>query len=247
MKTLWEFTSFWWDRQLWVELPLGPHSSPSYTHFGHSLLPLTFTAAPCIAVWKFTQCYVFIWSHFFPVGFCPAIFCCDLLPLFNPVCSLRIQGHSPKRYAWFIYHSQRSLRDTYFIANVGWLNFFISIDRYWCLITGYSKGDCITSLQVSFDSDIMKLMQQTSFNTAYTHAVNYKEKFQRTPLRSMKPKSNIRNSISLWLPFLVENAQSFPLLGSQLLCFCSVVSLCSLCLSTLVMVQEIRYVTCNNF
>ena len=97
-------------------------------------------------------------------------------------------GPQPKKICLVYLPQPEEPEGTYFIANVGWLNFFINIDRYWCLITGYSKGDCITSLQVSFDSDIMKLMQQISFNTAYTHAVNYKEKCPKNTFKKHEAK-----------------------------------------------------------
>lgn len=94
----------------------------------------------------------------------PSVFCCvgavhssdhiffsgtdqlNFCPFFYSVFISRILGHSTERYAGLSTHSQRSLRDTYFIANVGWINLFINIDGYPCLVTKHSERDCITSL-----------------------------------------------------------------------------------------------------
>lgn len=130
---------------------MSPHRSLSYTRFGYFLLPLTFPTSCCTLAIHADFCHAssmqsFDHIFFFPIRTAQLYSPVTCGPFLNSVCCLRILEHSKETYARFIYHSQRSPEDTNFIANVGWINLFINIDGYWCRITGYSKGDCLTSL-----------------------------------------------------------------------------------------------------
>lgn len=135
-----------WSNPVWVHIDL---AATHVSAISYSLSPSQLHAA----LWKFTQisamqvlCSHLITFFFFPSRTAQLYSTVTCGPFLYSVCRLRILEHSKETYARFIYHSQRSPEDTNFIANIGWINLFINIDGYWCHITGYSKGDCLTSL-----------------------------------------------------------------------------------------------------
>lgn len=103
---------------------------PSQTHFSHPFLPLISTAACCIAAWKVPQ-FSAMWVlciHLIP-------FSSVALPGWTSALSFTLYAvpeswPQHRKICWFIYYSQRSPGDTYFMANVGWINLFINIDGY---------------------------------------------------------------------------------------------------------------------